>query len=285
MKKLSTLAVLAALAISTHAQHLPVLKQAYLPKHTYSINNKIGVLMQVTMHSDSVAKATGGSGDENVEMNNVTEDNTDLKTAEASADKGFAIAMSRAVVSARTVVNNQEAPSQPDLLAGKTINGTIDANGTVNADTTETDAEINSLVKSMVGALPTATNFPNKQLMVNDTFTVKLPAYTLELTNQGIKKELFVNVTYKVTGIKDNLATFQTSGAFDINSDAEYKGRTIKITGKGVGVWKIVFDTANSFPQYLGSQLQIAFEVKSDKGKANFKSTVRRETRVTITAN
>jgi hypothetical protein len=285
MKKLLLLAVLVSTAAIANAQQLPVLKQKYLPKHTYSINNKNSILMQVTMHSDSLAKATGGSGEESFEMKNMTEDNTDLKTAAASADKSFAVAMSKAFVSARAMVNGQEAPAPPDLLAGKTINGTINPDGKVNADTATTAGELNSWVKSMVNGLPTAINFPDKPLKVGDTFTTMAPGYELDLSNQGIKQDFTMNVTYKLTDIKDNLATFETSGEFDINHNAEHQGRVIKITGKGGGPGKLVFDIAKSYPLYIASQIQTAFEVVSDKARANFKATVWHETKVEVGAN
>jgi hypothetical protein len=285
MKKLSILTALVSLTSAAQAQQLPVLKQKYLPKHTYNVNNKNAVLMQVTMHSDSAAKATGGSGDENFEMKTLTEDNIDLKTAEAAADKSFAVAMSKAFVTARASVNGQEAPTPADLLAGKTIKGTIDGNGKLNADTTKTETEINAWVKTMVSSLSTAINFPDKPLKLGDTFIIVAPGYELDLTNQGIKKYFLMNVTYKLTDIKDNQATFDTSGEFDIKLDTLYQGRAIRVNGKGGGPGKLVFDIAKSYPLYIASQIQTAFEVKSDKAKANFKSTLSREMKVVVRAN
>ncbi|MES2486816.1 MAG: hypothetical protein V4581_12835, partial [Bacteroidota bacterium] len=226
MKKLYIFSVLCSLSVASLAQQTPVLKQKYLPKHTYSINNKMAILMQATMHSDSVAKATGGSGDESVEMKYQTENNTDLKTAEASADRSIPVAMSKTVVVYHVAINNQEAPPQPDLLAGKTINGTIDAAGNVHADTTKTGTEVNSFIKGMVEALPTSITFPDRQLKVGDTFTKEEPGYTVDLTNQGIKKDFPMNVIYKLTDIKDEKLSFETSSVFVINHEAKYQGRT-----------------------------------------------------------
>jgi hypothetical protein len=134
---------------------------------------------------------------------------------------------------------------------------------------------VNATRGLMIGARANQIKFPDKQMKVGDTFAQQAPMTALDLKDVGIDKDFDVNVTYKLTAIKDGLAYFDTIAKFEMDLNKQANGRTFAGQGAGGGSGKMIFDIAKSYPRSAVMDINISFDIEGHSKKGSMTSTVK----------
>jgi hypothetical protein len=250
MLKNALLIVFVLLSAMTKAQKPVLFKFKYLPAHTYGISAKDGMNAKFSIQN------LGPNADKKIDTTTTTitmvvntERGTTVKTDAATAGS-FPVAILGNQYSMKTTLNGTEAPG-PDtgIVKGLTIKGKMDAAGKMVLDTAAAATEIKSAVGMLTGGMPQQLIFPEKQMMIGDTFSQEANLFGLNMPDFGFDMDYPTKVTYKLTAVKDNLAYFDMTSEFNISVNKEVQNKIVHVNGKGMGTGKMEFYIDKGYPK------------------------------------
>lgn len=130
----------------------------------------------------------------------------------------------------------------------------------------------NNLLSSVQNLLQESCG-PSKKLKLGEQFTRAIP---MNMDLGGIKLQMIITTTYKLKSIHDNVADFDISQVYSLNSTVT--DHTFKAEGEGNG--KLVYDMKDSF--YKDYNVKMALGMSMDIGgiyaEINTESTIDIET-------
>lgn len=287
MKNLVLLFVFVSISAVTQAQKSAIFKHKVLPNHTYSFTRTDGFDMDVTTTDTATKKDTSGVQlFKNIQLRTVMESGSSVKTAAAKASQPIPITMTCTKSSSKATFNGTVYPTPPSNPGeGEHLDGQIDQQFSVHVDTTVATAGVKAAAQSTIGDIPTKIKFPDAAMKIGESFTQEESMTRLDVPGFDKDKEYMMKVTYKLTAIKDNLAYFDTSAAFDMDVDKDVMGHAIKVTSKGSGDGKVVFNIAKQFPQSLTRDFTMIVNVGDSLTKLNMKVNMRRDEHCVISTN
>jgi hypothetical protein len=287
MKKITYLIVLCLLSATLKAQQPVALKFKYLPKHTYNVEMKMGMDMEMSMGGDSATtaklKAQGVKQPMvmKMDMNMLAK----IITGALTPAKTFSFEMSYDDITSKMTMNGQETPMPKNPIAGQKMTGECDADGKLHVDKI-TAPGVNEPLKvamtDMMNKMQGQIAFPEKPLAIGDTFTQEIP---MSIPAAGMNMDFVVKTVYKLTGIKGEQAFFDTDLSMTFDFNTEKNGIAMVGKGSGAGSGKMIYAIAKNYPEVMDNDFDMTFNMDVKEMKMVMKAKMKSNVQNKISAN
>ncbi|MBA4410982.1 MAG: hypothetical protein C0397_16355 [Odoribacter sp.] len=231
-----------------------ILKIRYQPEKTYSISTIRGTETIITYSGEDFAmRKLKSMRVKNPTISKVkTKTDTELVTGKSSADKSFPVSL--------TYKKTMSLNGKNEIPEGTVIHGEISGESMptfskVISGTLDFDQKTQLL--QMVRNTFTQFDFPEKRLKIGDQFSADRP---VSIPMEGSVIETVVTTTYKLIGIKNNLAQFELSQSYLMTPkimDNSFKG-----SGSGKG--ELSYDIGNSLVTDYTIKTELVMNKKLD---------------------
>ena len=155
-------------------------------------------------------------------------------------------------------MNGNSMPQQPNPFEGSEIKATFLADGTMRFDSitgTNVNEQIKSMLKGMLGQVQRQIDFPDKPMVIGDSFENEIPMSMPIANMQPI--DMLIKVHYTLKSIENSIAYFDVDQSLTLGSEQE--AFDIKASGSGTG--KLTYDIDNNFMLSYESNLPMKMEM------------------------
>jgi hypothetical protein len=204
-----------------------ILKVQYQPEKTYSITTIRGAETVITYSGQDIAmRKLKSMGVKNPTISKVrTKTDAELVSGKISADSSFQVSLTYKKIS--SLDGKNEIP-EGTVVQGEIQNKAIPVFNKVVSSTLKIDQRI-QLLQTVQNTFE-QFKFPDRRLKIGDQFTTDRPS---SITMEGSSVDVVVTTTYKLLGIKNNLAEFELSQAYLMTPKT--MNNSFKGTGNGKG--------------------------------------------------
>jgi hypothetical protein len=231
-----------------------ILKVRYLPEKTYKISNIRGTETVITYSGQEIAmRKLKSMKIKNPTISKVkTKTEMELVTGKSSTEKSCPVNL--------TYKKTMSLDGKNEIPEGTVLEGEISGEfmpifSKVISGTLDFDQK--SQLLQMVRSTFEQFNFPEKRIKIGDQFLTERPA---TLPMEGSVIETMVTTTYKLIGIKNNMAQFELSQSYLMTPkimDNSFKG-----SGSGKG--KLSYDIGNSLITDYSIKTELVMNKKLD---------------------
>jgi hypothetical protein len=228
-----------------------VLKVRFQPEKTYSISTIRGTETVITYSGEGIAmRKLKSMGVKNPTISKVkTKTDAELVTGKSSADSTFQLNLIYKNI--MSLDGKNEIP-EGTVIQGEMKNNALPTFNQVVSNTFQFDQR-KQLLQTVQSTFD-QFKFPEQRLKVGDQFSTDRP---VTIPMEGSTVDIVVTTTYKLIGIKNNLAEFALSQTYLMTP----KIQNNSFSGKGSGKGELSFDIRNS----LVSDYTIRTELEMNK--------------------
>lgn len=287
MKKIYYLIVLVGLSTALKAQQSALFKYKYLPKHTYKINMKMLMEMEMAMGGDSatVAKLKAQGAKQPMVMKMDMSLGANIITGAVSPTKTFPFEMSYNDITTKMTMNGQETPMPKNPIAGEKMIGECDADGKLRVDkinSTSANEQLKAAMTDMMNKMQAQIKFPEKPLAIGDSFTQEIP---MSVPAGVLNMDIVIKTIYKLTGLKGTQGYFDTDMSMEFNMNTEKNGVAMVGKGTGNGMGKMVYAIDKSYPVAMDTDFDMIFNMAVKEMKMDMKMKMKSNIQNDISAN
>jgi hypothetical protein len=279
MKNFYYLIVLVCLSTTLKAQQSAVFKYKYMPKHTYKINMKMLMGMEMAMGGDSAtnAKLKEQGVKQPMVMKMDMSLGANIVTGALSPTKTFPFEMSYNDITTKMTMNGQETPMPKNPIAGEKMIGECDADGKLRVDkisSANVNEQLKAAMTEMMNKMQVQIKFPEKPLANGDSFTQEIP---MSVPAGVLNMDIVIKTVYKLTDIKGKQGYFDTDMSMEFNMNTEKNGVAMVGKGTGNGAGKMVYAIDKSYPVAMDTDFDMIFNMAVKEMKMKMKSDIQNE--------
>jgi hypothetical protein len=291
MKKLLVITGLfLVVAAQVKAQKEILFKLQYLPNHTYSSVTKSDMNMEMNTVGDTAfinrMKKSGQTTSSIMQMQ--TSSKSETKTAAVNSAGDIPLVINASTLSLKMIMNGKEFnPPIPNIT--KTFYCRFTKDSKIELDSVlgvkMNDSVRNTMIK-MIKKIEGDITLPNKEMKIGDTFVQTIP---VDVPIKGIELKMLGKTTYKLMGIENNKAYFDTNMVVTMDMAGVKEGKKITVDMTGGGDGKMIFDIQQGYPIIKQNSINLVYSIlmpiggnnRTQQGKMNMLL----DTQTTITAN
>lgn len=222
-----------AIGFSSYSQNEVTLKVRYSPETTYS--QTIVQTSEMNMTYSGSEEFLQRLKDKGIQNPTVTHTNftteMDFKTGKLNAQKKFPLRI-------KVLKTNNKALPEGTTIYGQ---GTIENMPELDSIVSEgLDEEFKKGLLNTLQSTFSQISFPTKKLKIGESFTQESP---LSIPISGNTIEMVLVANYKLTGISNNIGSFDVIQTYTMKSTISNN----EITATGSGKGKLMYDIKNSF--------------------------------------